>query len=104
MSTSWLESIKGQSFENVTVDASGNINTEEFIRAAKSLVTLFGKYPLLPCMLIVRPNPVDPAERIGGIALNSVKDDMTNNIAVCPPRLAPPPPPSPSIGYCWAKC
>ncbi|KAJ5965736.1 hypothetical protein N7481_012450 [Penicillium waksmanii] len=61
MSTSWLESIKGQSFENVTVDASGNINTEEFIRAAKSLVTLF--------------------ERIGGIALNSVKDDMTNNIA-----------------------
>ncbi|KAJ5396955.1 hypothetical protein N7509_005068 [Penicillium cosmopolitanum] len=75
MSTSWLESIKGQSFENVTVDASGNINTEEFIRAAKSLVTLF--------------------ERIGGIALNSVKDDMTNNIAVCPPRLAPPPPPSP---------
>ncbi|CAI7598847.1 hypothetical protein N7533_000813 [Penicillium manginii] len=61
MSASWLESIQGKSFENVTVDANGNINTEEFIRAAKSLVTLF--------------------ERIGGLALNSVKDDMTNNIA-----------------------
>lgn len=49
MSTSWLESIKGQSFENVSIDANGNINTEEFIRAAKSLVTLFGMYsPDLP--------------------------------------------------------
>jgi hypothetical protein len=37
--------------------------------------------------------------------LNSVKDDMTNNIAVCPPSSPPSTPISASvIGYCWAKC
>ena len=44
MATSWLESIQGKSFQDVTIDDNQNINTEEFIRAAKSLVTLFGKY------------------------------------------------------------
>lgn len=49
MATSWLESIQGKSFQDVTIDDNQNINTEEFIRAAKSLVTLFGKYFSYSC-------------------------------------------------------
>ena len=56
--TSWLESIQGKSFQDVTVDDNQNINTEEFIRAAKSLVTLFGMYYLFILLPKSKWNPL----------------------------------------------
>ncbi|KAJ5111523.1 hypothetical protein N7532_002058 [Penicillium argentinense] len=55
----WFDTLKGRSFEDVPI-VDGNISTEEFIRAAKSLVTLF--------------------DVIGGTGLSFVKSDMTGNI------------------------
>lgn len=44
--TNWLAKIEGKSFQNVSIDpANGDaINTEEFLQAARSLVTLFGMF------------------------------------------------------------
>lgn len=48
----WLKSIQGKSFADISVaevsaatDGSVPINTAEFLRAAESLVTLFGMFP-----------------------------------------------------------
>ncbi|KAJ5769483.1 hypothetical protein N7520_004042 [Penicillium odoratum] len=41
--TNWLAKIEGKSFQNVSIDSANGdaINTEEFLQAARSLVTLF---------------------------------------------------------------
>ena len=48
----WLKSIQGKSFADISgaevaaaADGSVPINTAEFLRAAESLVTLFGMFP-----------------------------------------------------------
>lgn len=44
--TNWLAKIEGKSFVNVSIDSANGdaINTEEFLQAARSLVTLFGMF------------------------------------------------------------
>ncbi|KAJ5917929.1 hypothetical protein N7454_010304 [Penicillium verhagenii] len=60
--TNWLAKIEGKSFVNVTIDpANGDaINTEEFLQAARSLVTLF--------------------DILGATAFNRVIADLNTNI------------------------
>lgn len=42
----WLDAIKGQSFRDISIDDTQGIKTEEFIRACRSMITLFGIHTL----------------------------------------------------------
>ena len=61
MSTSWLESIKGQSFENVTVDATGNINTYNITAAPITPNTTGQRYFFTDQSGVIRANPTGTA-------------------------------------------
>ncbi len=92
----WFDTLK-KSFVDVPVDSSnGNaIPTSDFLEAAESLTTLFGRLPatsgsgaMIANMLTSLP------DLLGSIAFTPVKNDMLGNIKVCtdpsPPLFKPP--------------
>lgn len=96
----WFDTLK-KSFVDVPVDSSnGNaIPTSDFLEAAESLTTLFGKLPAL----VVSPSSgatigdvlTYSPDLLGSLAFTPVKNDMIGNIKV--PVLPLPPSPLPPL-------
>lgn len=100
----WFDTLH-KTFDDVPVQASNDnaIPTSDFLEAAESLTTLFGKLPLPGCFRsVVEFKAYRWADVLGSMAFTPVKNDMIGNIKVST-HLLPTPTQSGELPTYWYK-